>query len=655
MQYEHLFSPIKIGSRTAKNRIVLPSHGVALPFFEDSAEGSKYIAYQTARAKGGSGLNIIGSCAVHKSTILSASQDYTSAPTHEIFIPKLKRMADSVHEYGTLLLLQLWVYGNQYTSPPGRANWGFTSLAAMDTHEVCHEMDDDEINEVIDSFATYTKVAKEGGMDGVEVHACHGDLVQQSWSRWANQRTDKWGEPMAFSTELARRMRAVAGKDFIICFRITGDDFVPGGMDNAANQNVARALEATGDVDILNISFGYGGSSYSYTTGGMYIPPASISVPLASGIKQAVKSIPVVACSRINEPTLAENILADGHADMVGLVRALIADPEFPNKAREGRTEDIRLCIACNQGCWEGQVMGALDCTQNVMAGRESDVYGTIKAAPEKKKVLVVGGGPGGMESARVAAIRGHEVTLYEKENRLGGQINTLSKAPGREEFSQVTRYLSTQLPKLGVKIKLGCEATLETIKKENPDAVVIATGSKPYIESVPGCDQSNVFNPSQVLNGEAEVGNNVLVYDSTGFQEGLTVADFLAERGKKVELLTIFPIIGASWGLHATGFGTHVPILWQRLNKNGVKITPVTEVKAISQKKVRVMDVWTNEERTITAIDTVIMATGYRSNNTLYMALKGRVKELYAVGDCYAPKRALDAIHSGFKTAFKI
>jgi 2,4-dienoyl-CoA reductase-like NADH-dependent reductase (Old Yellow Enzyme family)/thioredoxin reductase len=655
MQFEHLFQPIKIGTKTAKNRIVFPAHGVALPFLEDETDGSKLIAYQVARARGGSGLNIIGSCPVHRTTMMS--KGWTEAmPNPDKLLPKLKRMADSVHEYGTLILLQLWVFGNQYTSPPGRFNWGFTAQAAREeAQEVCHEMTDDEINEIIDSFVKYTLVSKEGRFDGVEIHACHGDLVQQSWSPQFNRRTDKWGEQMAFSTELVKRMKAAAGKDFIIGVRMTGDDFLPGGMDNAANQKVAQSLENSGAVDLLNVSYGNGGYSYTYTVGSMYVPPASISVPLASGIKQVVKSIPVIAVGRINEPTLAENAIADGHCDMVGFVRGQIADPEFGNKAREGRVEDIRLCIACNQGCWDGGV-GILKCTQNFVAGKETEEIAVIKPAPKRKKVIVVGGGPGGMEAARVAALRGHEVTLYEKEPQLGGQINTLSKAPGREEFNQVTRYLSTQLPKLGVKIKLGVEATPETIKKEQPDAVIVATGSRPYIEHIPGSDQTNVVNPSQVLNGQVAVGEHVLIYDSTGQQEGPTVADFLAERGKKVELVTHFPTIAAYWGVFLSdSFGTHLPIIWPRLKKNGVVVTTLTTIKGISGKTVTVADVWSGEERTIDNIDTVIMATGYRVNDSLYQALKNKVPEMYIVGDCAAPKRALDAIHSGYGTAFSI
>jgi 2,4-dienoyl-CoA reductase-like NADH-dependent reductase (Old Yellow Enzyme family)/thioredoxin reductase len=659
-QFEHLFTPIKIGSKMAKNRIVFPCHGLAMPFMVDGDDDRPYIAYQVARAKGGCGLNIIGPLVCHKSG-MTGGAIWHAPPTPAKLLPKLRRMADAMHEHGTLTLLQLWLYGNQYMSLPDKANWGFTTNAVnpyLDRPEVCHEMNDAEINEILDSYVIYTQAAVESGMDGLEIHACHGSLVQQSWSPWANQRKDKWGEPMAFATELINKIRKAAGDNFIISVRMTADDFVSGGLDNEANEKIARALESTGKVDLLNVSFAHGGASYRYTVGSMYIPPASISVPLTSGIKHAVKSIPVIACSRINEPTLAEKAIADGHTDMVGIVRGQIADPEFTNKAREGKVDEIRLCIACNQGCWDSPWgVGVLNCTQNAVAGKESLEIAVIKAAPKKKKVMVIGGGPGGMEAARVATIRGHEVTLYEKGKQLGGQINILGKAPGREEFSQVTRYLSNQLSNLGVKIKLNTEVTSETVEKEKPDAVLVATGSIPYIEALPGCETSGikVVSPSQALNEEIDTGNHIVVYECTGLQEGPTVADFLAERGKQVDLITSNATIGYYLGLSLTGIGTHIPIMWERLKRNGVDITTFATVKKIFGRTVTVADVWSNLEHNIDNVDTLIMATGYFSNNSLFKALDGKVAELYAIGDCLAPKRVLNAIHTGYLTALNI
>jgi 2,4-dienoyl-CoA reductase-like NADH-dependent reductase (Old Yellow Enzyme family)/thioredoxin reductase len=646
MQFENLFSPIKIGSKTARNRLIFPCHGLECPFQE-------YIAYQVARAKGGCGLNIIGPCTIHKSGGLEGH----SIETPEMLIPKWKRMAEAVHEYGTLILVQLWHAGDKSEGLSKTMSWGVSENPVnndMDRTIVPHAMTDAEINEVIDGYASFAGAAREAGMDGVEIHGAHGYLPPQFWSPWINHRTDKWGEPLAFITELIDRIRARVGKDFILSVRMSGDDLYPGpdGVDIEKSKKLAQALEATGKVDLLHISVGHGGNSNSYVIGSMYLPPGSICIPLTSGIKQVIRSIPVIAGGRINDPSLAEKAIADGHCDMVGLVRGQIADPEFGNKAREGRGEDIRLCIGCNQGC---SVDGRPKCTQNPVAGRETEEIAVIKSAPKKKNVMVIGGGPGGMEAARVAALRGHTVTLYEKSNQLGGQINILGKAPGREEFNQVTRYLSIQLPKLGVKTKLGIEVTPEIVKRERPDTVIVATGARAYIEPLPGSETSRVVSASQVLQGEVNVGKKVVVYECTGYQEGPTAADYLGEKGVQVELVTSQISIASRWGMNIGILVSGNPFLWQRLRKNKVNTTILSRIQQISGRRVTLVDVFSGDEHTLDDVDTVVMATGYFPNNSLYQSLQGQVNELYAVGDCITPKRALDAIHSGYLTAFYI
>ncbi|MBN2076428.1 MAG: FAD-dependent oxidoreductase, partial [Dehalococcoidales bacterium] len=448
--FENLFSPIKIGTKTAKNRIVFPSHGVpALPFMGDEAEGGGYIAYQVARARGGCGMVVVGTIGCYDGPY-RLGPSLSVPPTAGKLVPKLQRLADAVHEYNTLCLIQLFIFSDGFLLIPSNGTLGFTSFAArQESVAEWHNMEDSDLEKKVDLFAKYAKICRDGGVDGIEIHACHGDFVQQSWSPWANQRSDKWGDPMCFSTAMVSRIRSAVGKDFIICVRMTGDDFIPNGMGIEDNRKVAQSLEATGVVDLLSVSFASDGVSNAYTIGSMYIPAGSISIPLTSGIKQVVKSVPVVATSRINDPALAEKAIAEGHADMIGMVRAQIADPEFGNKAREGRVEDIRLCIGCNQGCWESEAEPT--CLQNTVVFKESTVYGTIKPAEIKKKVIVIGAGPGGMEAARVAAVKGHKVKVFEKGDTVGGQVNVLSKAPGRDEFNQVTRYLKTQLDKLSV------------------------------------------------------------------------------------------------------------------------------------------------------------------------------------------------------------
>jgi 2,4-dienoyl-CoA reductase-like NADH-dependent reductase (Old Yellow Enzyme family)/NADPH-dependent 2,4-dienoyl-CoA reductase/sulfur reductase-like enzyme len=648
MPFENLFSPVKLGTRTARNRIFFPSHGVGIPWDE-------YIGYQTARAKGGSGLNIIGPCPIHQSAVLGGEHSH-KIETPEALIPKWKQMAAAVHEYGTLLLIQLWHAGDK-SEGVTKTSWGVSENPVnldMDRPLVPHAMTDAEINEVIDGYARYAMAAQEAGLDGCEIHGGHGYLPPQFWSPWINHRKDKWGHQLAFISEVINRIRAAVGKDFIFGIRMSGDDLYPGpdGLDIEKSKQLAMALEATGKIDYLNISIGHGGNSNAYAIANMYVPPGSISIPMSSGIKQVIKSIPVLTVGRINDPAIAEKAIADGHCDMVGLVRGHIADPEFGNKAREGRIDDIRLCIGCNQGC---SIDGVPNCTQNYGAGRETRDIGTVKPAAQKKKVMIIGGGPAGLEAARVTALRGHTVTLYEKSDSLGGLINTLSKAPMREEFSQVTRFLTSQISKLGVTVKPGVEVTPDMVIKEKPDAVIVAIGARPYIEPVPGIETAKVVSSIQVLDGKVEVGRKVLIYDCTGEQEAPTTADYLGVKDIQVELVTSQINIGMRWGMNIGILVGHNPFIWQRLKQNGVHVTTHSIIKKISGRHVTLVDVWAGDESVIEDVDTVVMSTGYFPNNGLYKALEGKVKELYAVGDCVIPRRALNAIHDAYLKAFKI
>lgn len=646
-QFKYLLSPIKIGPLTVKNRIAYPSHGTQFRFFHDYAPPEQYVEYQRARAKGGCGMIVltVGGWGMHPST---HARD--SIPSYDKLVPKYRIMAEAVHQYGAIVVQQLMLQGAElgaiHIMP--HPMWGFTERPCPSTQEVVHEMEEEEIEETLEAFVTYARACREGGLDGVELHGTHGYLLLQSWSPWANQRKDKWGRQFAYAEELINRVRAAVGNDFIVGVRISADDWYSGegSMTNEHMKEVARFLEDTGKIDYISCSEGMCMRHYAISLATMYLPPIPF-IPLHVGIKEVLKRIPLIATGKIKDPIIADQILTDGQADMVNICRAQIADPEWVNKASEGRLDDIRSCIYCNQGCADRILASqTVTCTQNPTVGREWEIGTDVGRASKRKKVLVVGGGPGGMEAARVAALRGHDVTLWEKENELGGLVNTLVKVPSREEFGDVVRWRVGQLKSLGVKVSLGVEASPDLIEREKADAVVIATGAKAFVPPVPGASEEKVVTVVDVLQDKVRVGERVLIVDTTGFQEGSTVAEFLADRGKKVRIVTPFPQVGGFMGF------THVSTVQERLLSRGVVLIPSTQVTRLDGNRAFGTNVYHAEEYTLGDFDTIVLCTGYRANNSLYRELKGKVKELYAVGDCVAPQRALQAIHDGYNTA---
>ncbi len=375
----------------------------------------------------------------------------------------------------------------------------------------------------------------------------------------------------------------------------------------------------------------------------------------AAGLKEVV-DIPVIGGGRVTDPVQAEQILENRHADLVFMNRALICDPEFPNKAREGRLDEIRKCMGCSEGCWmrvaqDRNPMG-VSCSYNPTVGKET-IPGWLELIPAetKKKVMVIGGGPAGLETARVARARGHDVSLWEKGDELGGMVLVAAKAPGREDLGELPRYYRYQMKLLEVDVHLNSEVTVDTVKEQNPDVVVVATGSLPLVpDDVEGIEQDNVVdNVRDVLNGNVEVGQNVLIADAQHHIQGLITADFLAQQGKKVEVIVPFESPGQT-----VEQLTRMALL-RRLAWGGVKITTQAVLRKISGNAVTVATPLTGEERVIENVDTVILSYGGVENNALYYALKGQVKELYAVGDCQGIRKIIWATNDGATVARKI
>jgi mycofactocin system FadH/OYE family oxidoreductase 2 len=643
-QFNYLFTPFKIGNVTVKNRICTSAHGSLLAD-KDHILDERYIEYQRARAKGGAGLLIAGMFDImfNCRSLIGQMEIFD-----ERVVPMLRKLSDAVHAEGTRIFAQISHNGREADTELTRMpTWAPSPIPDNSWFRaVPKEMDHEDIQAAIAAFARAAEHAKAGGLDGVELHGASGYLIGQFISPSSNKRTDEYGgtfeKRMRFALEVIDAVRERVGDDFVVGVRIPGDELAQGGNGPQEMVKVAKRLEETGAIDFIHTGLPFYEGIFGVGFG-MHLP-LGMNTPYAAAFKDAIE-IPVINTGRINDPILAEKILANGQADLVGMTRALISDPELPNKAREGRLDEIRYCIACDQGCL-GQVFKQkpMSCLQNAAVGREKEI-GTIERAAQKKKVMIIGGGLAGMETARVARMRGHDVVLYEKEQELGGQVSLAAKVAARAEFGNSARYLIKQMKILGVKVNLGAEATVQTVEQENPDVVVVATGSEPVRPTVPGADQANVVNVRDVLLEKVPFGPNVLVVDGgESHWEVLSTAEFLADKGCKVELIS--PVLFVGDQLVSTA--DLVPY-YVRSRKKGIVLTPNTVLSRIEGTTVTVSDVYGGGERRIDGIDTVVMATGNSAVNHLYKALKASGRALHSVGDCLAPRKAMDAIYDGY------
>ena len=651
-QFKRLFSPFQLGRHSLQSRIVVTGHAANF-YDEQKLPTEDYGYYLRERAKGGAGLVTLGACDVHPTSAgIFMNQD-------ERIIPRYRRIAELVHEFPVPVMAQ-FIHRGRFAGVVQRqkldGDWLAVAPSAVPTpafgyiQAMPHEMSTDEVEEMVAAFASAAGRARDGGLDGVEIAVGYGMLTSQFLHSQSNRRTDKYGgatleERMTFLMETLRAVRAAVGPDLLLGVRLS-DDLVKYSIDYEDSKTIAQLLDASGLLDHINIWLGAVGDGRSFRA---HWPPYYHSpgefAERPAGIKELVK-LPVIGIGRINTPALAEEMLAKGKMDLVGMVRELIADPHFPNKARTGRVEDIRTCLACNQSCVGRQVLELpISCIYNPVTGHEK-VWADAGPAPVKKKVVVVGGGPAGMEAARVAAERGHQVVVFEKSDRLGGQVKLVMKTPMRESFEEIIKFGEKQLPKLGVEVRLGVEANVDTILAEHPDAVVVATGSDPYIPEIPGAEGGNVLSVSAVMEG-AETGDNVVIVDTQGTPPASVVAEYLADQGKQVEIVT-----GLNW------VGTYIsPPVWnhlyERLLGKGVVMTPMTGVTRIGEDSVEVNHVVNPEiTRRIESVDTVVMASGGQANDALYQQLVGKIEGLHAVGDCAQPRDIEMATYHAHKVA---
>ncbi len=639
-ELKHLFQPIKIGNMTLQNRLVLLP--LALGYAQDGKPTHRLIKFLEERAEGGIGVvctpfSIFPSGDTFMGYMgLDASDDK--------YIDPMKAVADAIHKcavpiIGQLTTISVW----RKDSDADLEFVGPSAVAVRPKAHIPREMTKEEIDIYIRQHGNAARRLREAGYDAVEVMGGVGNIISRFISPLANRRDDEYGgsfkNRMRLPLQIIEDIQKKAGLDYTLLWRYSGHEFMEGGYEVEEAIQIGHALKNAG-VKWLNIQVGWHDSQVPLIT--KEVPQGSFAY-IGEAIKKAV-GIPVVTSYRITDVVMADRIIAEGKADLVGMARAFISDPELANKAREGRFDDINKCICCCR-CVD-QTVGSgksLDmCSVNARIGK--DLAKDIKPAIRKKKVLVIGAGPAGMEAARVCAIRGHKVSIWEKNDSTGGSLNLAKAPPDKSEIGYVQTYLESQIKKLGIELRTNMQATAENVINEEADTVIVATGSMPCMPGIAGIDKTDVVSALDVLKGEKGIGDEIVIIG--GGLIGCEVASLLVSKGKRVTVLEMLDKIGIDIG-PSERFVTVM-----KLKQSGVRLEPKTRVTEITDHKVKAIR--DNQELTWEA-DSVIIAAGMQSNNGLFSELSSRLKEVYSIGDCVEPRRIGEAIKEGYRVGLQV
>lgn len=648
-ELNELFSPGRIGTLEIRNRIVMNAMGTLLED-KDGSVSDRLIGYYEARAKGGAGLIVTCHTRVVPHPRYARGEGWMGiAIWDDRFLPGWRELANRVHRHGSKIFIQLGHDGRQGLSVNKNGQLERVAPSPIScpyVRETPRELSVEEIEEIREKFVEAAVRAREAGLDGVSLHGAHGYLLGQFISPSSNKRTDQYGgsleNRLRFIVEIIKATRNRMGIDYPILLRMNAFESVPDGLTLEDARIIAPYLAQAG-LDAVDVSAG------TYAHHELIVPPTEIhpgfNVIGAETIKRAIH-VPVVANGRINDPLIAERILAEGRADFVGMSRAFLADPEWPMKARRGDLEDIRRCIGCCQGCLHPEgILGGnpISCSINPTVGKEEEAQ--LTPALQAKRVLVVGGGPAGLEAARVAGLRGHSVTLFEKTNRLGGQFAISAFAPFRQDNATAINWLSKQVEKSGVKIEIGKEVTQELIEKLKPDVVIIASGAVSILPDIPGINRPNVVTAMDVLAGKVKVSGKAVIVG--GGLVGCEAADFLGERGADITIVEKRSEIAMDCPLPSK------KLLLARLDD--YRVTVITSASVLEVLQDGVVMTKHGKEEVIRGVNYVVIAMEMRSADKLSHVIKDKVAEVYTIGDAKEARRVSHAISEGAEIGRKI
>ncbi|NWE46275.1 oxidoreductase [Pseudomonas gingeri] len=646
--FAHLFEPLQLRGKRLKNRIMSSGHDTSMP--TDNLVNEQLIAYHRARAEGGVGLIVLQVAGVHDSARYTS---HVLMATDDACIDGYRRLAEVCHAQGTVVLSQVFHPGREIMeSSDGLLAVAYSASSVPNERfrVMPRALDQTMIDEIVSGYAAAARRLHRAGIDGVEVVASHGYLPAQFLNPRVNRRTDGYNgdldQRLRFLREVIAAIRAASDPQFIISLRICADERDPEGLTE--DESLAAVVRLQGELDYVHI---VAGTSASLGGAIHIVPPMAIEAAYLAkeaGTFKASLSIPLFVTGRINQPQEAELIIARGQADVCGMTRALICDPQMPNKTDSGHSEDVRACIACNQACIGHFHKGLpISCIQHPETGRELQ-YGQLIATARRQRVMVVGGGPAGMKAAAVAAQRGHEVTLYEAGSQLGGQVLLAQLLPRRSEFGGASTNLQREMELAGVRVLRNTRVDRALVERERPDQVIIATGAEPYWPPFERGGELQVVDAWQVLRDEVPIGRSVVVVDWRCDWIGPGIAERLVRAGHQVRL-----------AVNGTHCGENLPLyvrdqLAGELHRLGIAITPYARLYGCDDSTVYLQHTASGEPMLFEDVDTLVLCQGHQPVDTLGDQLQGLV-EFRRIGDCLAPRTVEEAIYEGLKVAWEI